>query len=514
MKQTDLSDMDDLKKQKLIQQLWLYKACCSYGLCEYKQAREEVRQSGDSNPLQTRLLFQVALKLNDEAEIMTRLSNLRHPGRVEDSLCVAALQYLRLRFGDAIKIYRDILEDNLSLFAVHVYVSLCYYKLDYHELAHDILQDYVKKYPDSVTAVNLLAACVYHLTDKGGPQAAATILLDLERRAAAGSSSTTNGGASSAIQSNDLLRHNLSVFRNCPNASQVLPPLVDIIPEARLNMAIYQLREGNIKEAFSLIKELNPVIVPEFLLKGVVLLALGQETNNSQLLGEAHELFKTVGMSPHAKDTIQGRQAMASCFFLYKKFAEVLVYLRSIAEYFPEEDTFIWNFGIALAGNHEYKEACAQLASIRDSSMRKDPVWLKWICRSYIRSGEPERAWELFEELETHSPDTLEILRLIADDFYKMGQFVWALRSFEILQSFEEAVGGRGAGPETELFEAVRGSAVGVFQQVIAGQAGEAELQEAVRALSSTHNNPQCEYILQCIKKWADSHNMVRIDYN
>ena len=35
---------------------------------------------------------------------------------------------------------------------------------------------------------------------------------------------------------NDLIKHNLVVFRGGEGALQVLPPLVDVIPEARLNL--------------------------------------------------------------------------------------------------------------------------------------------------------------------------------------------------------------------------------------------------------------------------------------
>lgn len=34
------------------------------------------------------------------------------------------------------------------------------------------------------------------------------------------------------------------VFRSGQGALQVLPPLVDVIPEARLNLVIYHLRQG------------------------------------------------------------------------------------------------------------------------------------------------------------------------------------------------------------------------------------------------------------------------------
>lgn len=41
----------------------------------------------------------------------------------------------------------------------------------------------------------------------------------------------------------DLVRHNLVVFRSGEGALQVLPNLVDVIPEARLNLVIYYLKQ-------------------------------------------------------------------------------------------------------------------------------------------------------------------------------------------------------------------------------------------------------------------------------
>lgn len=59
----------------------------------------------------------------------------------------------------------------------------------------------------------------------------------------------------------DLIRHNLVVFRGGEGALQVLPPLVDVIPEARLNLVIYYLKQvrflwlvcGNCIEFFHII---------------------------------------------------------------------------------------------------------------------------------------------------------------------------------------------------------------------------------------------------------------------
>jgi intraflagellar transport protein 56 len=56
----------------------------------------------------------------------------------------------------------------------------------------------------------------------------------------------------------DLIKHNLVVFRGGEGALQVLPPLVDVLPEARLNLVIYHLRNDDVMEAYSLIKDTEP----------------------------------------------------------------------------------------------------------------------------------------------------------------------------------------------------------------------------------------------------------------
>ena len=56
-----------------------------------------------------------------------------------------------------------------------------------------------------------------------------------------------------------MLQHNLVVFRNGEGALQTLPPLVDVIPEARLNLVIYLLRQEEVSEAYELIKASTPL---------------------------------------------------------------------------------------------------------------------------------------------------------------------------------------------------------------------------------------------------------------
>ena len=41
------------------------------------------------------------------------------------------------------------------------------------------------------------------------------------------------------LQTNDLIKHNLVVFNGGEGALKTLPSLVDVIPEARLNLVSY-----------------------------------------------------------------------------------------------------------------------------------------------------------------------------------------------------------------------------------------------------------------------------------
>ena len=50
-------------------------------------------------------------------------------------------------------------------------------------------------------------------------------------------------------------------------ALQRLPPLQDIIPEAKLNLVIHYLRTGEVREAHELVKNMEPQSPQEYILK-------------------------------------------------------------------------------------------------------------------------------------------------------------------------------------------------------------------------------------------------------
>ena len=177
-----------------------------------------------------------------------------------------------------------------------------------------------------------------------------------------------------------------------------------------------------------------------------------------------------VGASPSECDTIPGRQCMASCFFILKQFDDVLVYLKSIRPYFINDDDFNWNFGIASASAQEYKDGEEGLLQIQNEKYKQEYCYLSWLCRCYIMNKKPHLAWEIYINMET-SNESLSLLNLIANDCYKMGQFYFAMKAFDVLERLDA---------DPEFWEGKRGAAVGVFQMVCAGVESKERLIEVI----------------------------------
>jgi len=465
-----------LQKEKDLN-IHAYKACCLYALTSYKEAEEEASLAPDG-PLKTRILLHTAHKRDDESAMMA--SHQALSDSKEDQLSLAATQYLRSHFQEATDIYKRMLVEDKEHYALNVYIAFCYYKLDYYDVALEILQSYLTQYPHSITAVNLKACSHYQLYNGKAAEAELKVLQQ-----------ASNSG--NIFQEHDLLQHNLVVFRNGENAVQVLPPLLDIIPEARLNLVIYHLRTDEAQEAYNLIKDLEPAVPREYVLKGVVFAALGQKTGSAEHLKLAQQLFQLVGASASESDTIPGRQCMASCFFLLRQFEDVLVYLKSIKPYFISDDDFNWNYGITCAATADYKEAKEALLQIQSEKARADFCYLSWLTRCYIMSGEPALAWETYVRMDT-SNESFNLLHLIANDCYKMGHFYYACKAFDVLERLDA---------DPEFWEGKRGAAIGVFQRAMLGKETTDKLQEVVNLLRST-NNPQVEHMInKVMKKWA-----------
>lgn len=422
---------------------YIYLGCCYYMNGAFKEA-EECALRGPECPLQVRLMLHITQKTHDEKKLMVYHSKLQDT--VEDQLSLAAVQYIRNHFTEAIEAYKPILAQAAEYRALNVYLAMCYFKLDFYEVSVNVLNVYLQTYSNSAVAINLKAANHYRLFNSKAARSELKLLIDLQR-------TTYN-------VETDIVKHNLVVFNNGEGALQVLPSILDVgIPEARLNLVIYHLRHDQINEAYDLMANVEPLTTQEYILKAVVNAYVGQSMESQEHLKACKEIFNYVGSSASDRDTIPGRQCMASYFFLLRDFANVLIYLRSIKPYFIRDDTFLYLYGIACAGTGEYGEAEQNLLAVNSEKIKAEFSYTSWLVRSHIMNKQPKLAWDIY--LKKEMGESIGILRLLANDCYRTSAFYYAAKAFDVLERLDN---------DAEYVEGKKGACIGVFQQVYANE--------------------------------------------
>ncbi|KAL7747466.1 Intraflagellar transport protein 56 [Sorochytrium milnesiophthora] len=461
--------------------MWhLYLAVCQFYLGQYKESDAEA-SAGPTCSLQNRLQFHLSHKLNDEQRLMGYHQKLHDVA--EDQLTLASIHYLRGHYQEAVDIYKRLVvehkyEAHCDHLALNVYLALCYYKLDFFDVSQEFLELYLQQYPDSVVACNLKACNHFKLYNGKAAEQELKVLLDKL--------------SPSCKFAQDIIKHNLAVFRSGEGSLQTFPPLVDVLPEARLNLAIYYLRNDDVQAAFDLMKDVEPATAPEYILKGIAYATLGQQIESREYIKIAHQYYQLVGGSASECDTIAGRQSMASCFFLLKHFEDVVMYLSSIKTYFFNDDAFNYNYGQAKVATQAYTEAEEALVAVQSEKIKSEFCYLSHLAKCYIMNKKPRAAWELYLKMETSS-ESFTLLQLIANDCYKTQQYYFSAKAFDVLERLD---------PTQEYWEGKRGACIGVFQQIYNGQEAREILRDVVNMMRGS-TNPQVEYITRVMKKWA-----------
>ncbi|KAF8058368.1 DYF13 [Scenedesmus sp. PABB004] len=495
-------------------------ACCLHmGLLE---EAVEAASMGPRCPLATRVLFHAAHRRGDEDGLMAQHGALGDGP--EDQLSLAALHFHRGHFQEAADIYKALLLESRDLAALSYHVALCYAKLDFYDVSNELLQTYLSSHPTSPLSVNLRACNAFRMFNGKAAEAELRGLAE------------ACGGRHA--EAHALVRHNLVVFRGGEGAMQVLPALGDAPPEAALNLVIHHLRRG----------------------KAVVGVLQGQASGSMEQLKAAQQAFQVwpraaaglarerasrarraagggspgpvaerarlsgavppspppppaqvVGSSASECDTIPGRQAMASAYFLAGAWEDVLVFLNSIKSYFAGDDTFAWNLALALAATGAHREAADALRGITSETIRSDPLHLAWLCRCLVLSGRAGEAWAAYEAAAgAGAPGAAgeagyRLLQVIAGDCYRAGAFLHALRALDALERLD---------PAPELLEAKRGAAAGALQLIVAGKLQPELLAEVVELLQASAGGgaggrarpaaaQQVEHMVRVMRAWG-----------
>ena len=476
-----------MKKPNYDLNLHTYKACCLYALTKYKEGLEEAKK-GISSELNNRVKFHLAFKLSQGQEVIDAHSKLNQ-NSIFYQLTLAALHYLKNEQEEAIEIYKKIYMDK-KYDALNIYLSMCYYKNEYFDIALDLVNHYISIHPDSIIAVNLKACIEY--SSNGNDKEAKKILFDLQEKTK----------QPDLIEDNDILRHNLSVFDTSDSTSNKLKTfsnLLDIIPEARQNLIIYYLRNDQITQAYNLIKDMQPITTKDYILKAIVHCVMGyqQQSENpielNENLRKAQTFFQSIGASTSECDTIEGRQCMASCFRLGGMYNDELIYLDSIEQYMKDDDDFNYNYGVALAMCQNYKQAEEVLSRVKGEKNRNDQVYLSWLCRCYIMNDKPDLAWNLYISIDNHLV-AVYILNFIANELYRMGHYYFSFKAYLFLEKFS---------PSEENSKGKISSAIGVFYLLLNKKISADRLQEVIHYLCDGPQTIEVNKALKVFKQWG-----------
>ncbi|KAK8891924.1 Intraflagellar transport protein 56 [Tritrichomonas musculus] len=454
----------------------LFISSCYYYVSDFENAKLYA-DKGPTSDFRTRLQFHIAHKLNDEQELFQAHSQL--VGTLENQLSLAAIHYMRTHYQDAIDIYQRLLIQHPEYIALHVYIAMCQYKLDKFEESNESVDQYLGINSDSAVALNLKSCDYLRLFD---PEVAESQLLQIRKFS-----------SSSYDFVESLVKHNLCIFHDGTDGFTILTPLASVLHEARYNLCILYMRENNPTEAFNLISEqFQPLDISEHLLKATVYLAMGQITADTGQIEEANSIFNEIGEMEVVKDTVPGRQALATSKFVVGEYEEVLRIFKTIETVLVDNDEFNYNKGMALAALSRWAEAERYFLLVKNATYTREIFYNSWLCRCYIKNKKPEAAWNLYSEA-TSTEDAKTLLEIISNDCFLSGDYYYSMRAYQILSQFEL---------EPTYKEGMIASAAGVFRNILSRRDTPDKLQEVVAVLSE---EPDAQQVLQIIVNYVET---------
>jgi intraflagellar transport protein 56 len=196
-----------------------------FHLGQYSDTEEMTLLCEQHSELKSRILLHMAQKTKDETKLAKHRLDLSDAK--DDVLSAAAVEFaFRHRYQEAVDVYRSILiASNVDDVALYVYTAMALFNMGRHEQSLEALSIYCQTQTNSVIAANLKACNMFHLYNCKAALHVLDALCD-----------------GKAKDENDLIRHNTIVFNDGEKALQVLPGLVNYVPEARLNLAISYIK--------------------------------------------------------------------------------------------------------------------------------------------------------------------------------------------------------------------------------------------------------------------------------
>lgn len=454
--------------------LSLYMASCRYYMGEYEKARE-LAENGPNCDYKTRLMFHISHRLDDNEALLEAHSQL--VGTLENQLSLAAIHYLRCNYNEAIDVFQQLLQNNPEYIALNVYIAMCQFKLEQYEISNEYVDKYLTVISDSAIGLNL-KSCDYFMLF--APENAESQILQIKKFSSANYSYV-----------DALISHNLCVFSGGANCFNVFSSLVDSIKEARFNLIVSYMRNNNPIEASKLLENFVPADVNEHLLKAASLLASGQESADRAQIDEANQIYSSVGEMDDIKDTVIGRQALATSKFIIGEYDKVIKILETIKHLQGDQDEYNYNVGMTYASMSNWNEAIYHFNMVKSDLYTHEIYYQSWLARCYINAKQPEKAWDLYISVtSTESANTL--LHIISVDCFNLGLFYYSMKAFDVLSKFSV---------DLDIKQGLIASSVGCFRDIVSRKESPDKLIEVLSALS---NEPGNEDICSIIQNYMD----------
>lgn len=119
------------------------------------------------------------------------------------------------------------------------------------------------------------------------------------------------------------------------------------------------------------------------------------------------------------------------------------------------------------------------------------------LARCHIYSGHAEQAWNIFVTKDT-TPEAFNLLQLIANDCFRLGEFWIAAKAFDMLEKLD---------PNPEHWEGKRGALAGALHAIIAKRKNGTPpngIGEIIGLLRDSSNS-QAEPMLRAIRRFAST---------
>lgn len=450
-------------------------ATCEYYLQDFETA-EKFAQLGPECDLKTRILFQIAFKLNKQNELFQTQAQLI--GTLENQLTLASIHFAQAHYSDALDIFQRLIEEHPDYIALNVYIGMCLFKLDRFDESNDACDMYLSSHTDSAVTLNLKSCDYLRIYDA---QTAESQILQIQKFSSASYSYFDN-----------LLSHNLCVFHGGDDGFKILPKLINILPEAKYNLAILYMRQNNPLEAENLMHDFIPLDIQDTILKASVSLGIGQLMPDDNAIVEAKELFMEIGHQDVVKDTVPGRECLASALFLSQDYEETLRIFQTIEEIIGETDEFNYDKAMTLASLSRWAEAERYFLLVKNPLFTKEIFYVSWLCRCYIKNLKPDEAWELYIQ-ETQQENAKTLLQIIANDCYLAGMFYHAMKAYDILSKCDD---------EPSFREGLIASSIGLFKNILSRKDSMDKMNEIITVLSS---EPDAQQVLQTIVNYMET---------